>query len=1815
MRKIILSALILSSVLFLSTCDLFTPGFGNNVDLSPPLLFVTSHANGAFVSGSIAISGNFEEDVAVSSINISFDNGVTFAPATLNQTARTWTITVNTTLITDGEHDVLFRITDTSNKVTDKKILLYFDNTPPLVMMTAPSVYGMTTPAYYGVVTVKGEAADTFGMQNITIRILNSSDVQLVQATANGTSSWSYSFDSSTYIAMGSAGVLKFVIIGTDRAGNTTTTYYHYSDIYAANSYVPIVIDDIYRVYTDQLTNAPVKNYLAANGTTPIPYYFDQNLSKPTIEVYNPDNSGASNNILTSTSRLSGKAIDEETIAANKVEVKITQGATTIIDWTSTGNALAPSVSWAYVLPGAPPMVEGDYELTVRAWDVPGNLRTSPLVSFKIDSGAPTLIVNQPTQGQYLNGNFTVTGSATDNQGIKRVEVSLDDGLTYNNASLTPTTDATPTPFTYTVSNPLEGSMLIKVRAVENTIEEKKSNYNMQVIIDKTNPTVGFLNPAFSGTVNGYVLIKGTSSDNTQITNVELRLGKDPNWIAMSNLYNWEYGIDTTAYANSTYADNLGGTVWQMYIHARVTDRAGNIYTKDDYYFLIDNDTDKPNISILSPQDGATIGGSTVVSGTAVDDDGLYRVYMNLELDNNTGTTITYDLNGNSSTGSQINTVAGMAIGDQANLFENEAFWYELSGTTQWSVELNKNGELYNMGGSGIDRGKITVRIVAVDSKDGGTTPGIKGNNQARSFRFDDTIPGFENMSHDSNSFVRKTFNFTGRAVDNQHVAKVEISYNGGVNWTPVYEDIDFPPYVNSYDFSTPGIEINTETINGGVFASSSGILYLRLRALDNTGYTKLQLIDLKVDNSYPTSTYSGSLTDINGSTTNSFVQGTAEDSGPVSGTKQVEVYFMRGSTVYNPHMAGSTTLTTTDLGDGTGFQYYTTDDNFRIVIDNKYENGLSDLDGDGFKETFTVQGNNTLWSTQFNSSFISDGAITIHYVAVDMALNKHHYSTSGFIKNYKPIVSGMTVGSDVDFSNSVDGDEQYAYSLATYSSSNRFKARNRLLITVTASDPGGTVPGITNYNFLHEGVSVQSSASNTLDTDLTAYANGDTYFTCVITDGDNITTTSDTFWINIDKNDTTNPTVGIDEFDADGNPDNNIVTGHIELPADSKFDNGVTNGDGINDDADVSGIILLTGSAWDNFYISSIQLTLDGLAPYPSPKTVAQWDNGTHQMVSMDSNFTIIAQNITPAGGHTVTWSYRWDTSSVTLVAGANKSALFASADAGARNGTNSKTYDVVPYISGLLRSIGAEGTTRSRYGKFSVQQGESNLQINGYNLAKTGTYGTNSWVRVYNTAGTAQDEVANAKVSANGTFTTITISQFDDVTHSGWLRILVNNVEATNNINDPTKNNNKENDGSGMSSTLWTDDRYLQLWQTGAYFGTAGQSYNAEYPSMSINSTGTLYGAWMNRAGSRIYYSTPGAAQNSIYYSYDPPEYTDVYIDSGNNVNIAYLANNFMGNWGDANLGCVALWSNSTAPPLQASALPGYNNNYHEMEDIFHDQMLLQFQRPKIARYNNNMHVAYYDSDTSSVKYGYVVSTNASANELTPWINLDGGSDGEDTQILTNVLDSTPNRSTSAGEYVAIDVDENGLPVVLYYDIANQTLRLARATTTTPNSAASWARQDVFQSGDTNKQYSGKFVSMKFDTNGNLYVVCYNTANGDLIYLYAPDADGADYAFTASVKIDTVGAVGAWADISLNGTTPYISYLNSSMIGTFSGLKMAYYDTGRSAWEYSTVPLATAIQDSRTNIEYAKGAVTWTSAIGYKGTNFDIVYQKPEE
>jgi hypothetical protein len=546
-------------------------------------------------------------------------------------------------------------------------------------------------------------------------------------------------------------------------------------------------------------------------------------------------------------------------------------------------------------------------------------------------------------------------------------------------------------------------------------------------------------------------------------------------------------------------------------------------------------------------------------------------------------------------------------------------------------------------------------------------------------------------------------------------------------------------------------------------------------------------------------------------------------------------------------------------------------------------------------------------------------------------------------------------------------------------------------------------------------------------------------------------------------------------------------------------------------------------------------------------------------------------------------------------------------------------KGLDIVPYIKSIVRSVGASNTMRTKYGKFIVREGETNLTVNGYNLAETGT----SWFRIYNTADSLYDEVTTANYVANANYTALGSVNLATITHSGWLKVSVNGIIATNNVNNNNNldNTNKESSLYIAGSDLWTDDRYLHVWKTGSSFSSSNAPV---HPAMSKHpSNDNLYASWSYYAGADVNYAQLGSAMNNIRSSYDPPEWTDIAVDTSGNVHVAYLQNEYnnVSSWGYL----VTYVSGTGTANIEHLGDDDISGGGSGNQGDGMDEQLYQFQNPRITLNGTTNYVSYYDAYSKTLKY-------AVTNGTTATFTAENGHRTDSATVVDGIEDTTaPPTSTGddVGLWSDIIVDKIGgtdtttvRPVIIYNDTTNSTLKIARGNNSQPNGTAEWTINSVFRSDDPNKDYAGNQVSLAIDSNGDLHAVCYKIDTGDLLYLHAPNIDGTGtYTFDYSVVVDSVGAVGSWPEIFMVGTTPYISYLNNGMIGSFYGLKYAYYDTAKADWEYGIAASNTVVLDKRTSLAAkATGVAAWGGtkgkiAIAYGSGTFDVIFLEDEE
>jgi hypothetical protein len=1562
-----------------------------------------------------------------------------------------------------------------------------------------------------------------------------------------------------------------------------------------------------------------------------------------------------------------------------------------------------------------------------------------------------------------------------------------------------------------------------------------------------------------------------------------------------STLAAWEFPFNAGTYASTTYGIDVhgDGKLWKVYFRLAAADNSGNVeeYKPDgDWpYFYIDTDGDKPTISVTQPKNGEKIGGIVNMYGTATDDDGpVMQVEVQIDFNGDGDFADSRDLNNNDgdsnpATGIELGTdtdILGrtVRIGDSAHKWEDESAWYVVPVVNNaWTLELNSDGELYPSNTAGT--GDIVIHTRSRDKF------GLASEISTETITLDQTFPRIEGVTPLDQTYQHGTFDLVAAFGDNidlnlASVSQIRINVNktgyqtlteGGVGAGHNYAlTAHLAEPQNGYDLSYP---INTNAY----FSNSSGILYVDLYVRDESGYVNQKSLSFYVDNQVPTSSWSDSTTRPDGSglrngmiTVNAvpktYVEGNYGDSGSVSGISHAELYFVKAGKVLRIKTAsgqwGGTPATesipTENYSLATNTWSAGSDpaapivanaalgDDYVIKVDKPTEmSDLSlgtDVDGDGYHEYLGIYEGKARFRAYFDSQNLPDGLADLHYVVYDLAGNYVHRMRQVFIANNGPVVNRIQVGSDLNNDGSVanqagvDEIKDYYYPAGSVDRSDYQKIRNlKLYLAIDGDDPNGSNKGVKQVfvdvydasgstllgNAYTSGLNPSGGDATTTLVPTpgagswsTPYSGGKADYSLKVSvrDADDINTSR---WVKVsvyNPADSTPPTVTLYSL---AQVDQDKTAGHLELQGDNSAAvwNTIKAAYGNDDDPKASGSLVLKGRVYDESRLTEVSVVSEN---NPTP-TLASWSGG--HLVSNTAAFTIDSE-VLDETGHTVTFTYKWDTSKVTGVAGLNKTVAFGAKDGTPNSATPaSQKVDVVPYIKAMARDSANYNTSRSRLGRYVLRQGET-VTVTGFNLFNS-------------TSDSIAFPGSTVSLPGGSTATGFTVTLAATAT-SGNVVATVNSQPTINNLNDNAKAWNSEYDLANPASTLWNDDRNVQVWrsddnQAGANRGYFTGSVDPEYPAMSIDGAGVLYGSWSNYATSDVYYGTNGGTLATIFHSYDPLEHTDIHY--GTRVNVAINANTYgNGAWDVTGAGGSYVW-NSQATNANSYSGTAYNGVYNA-EALYHDQKLMQFINQRVVTSGDSIHMSYYDTDTKSLKYWYHLS-NVNGAYAQTWINVDGGADGDDgtataatkaatltsqnyssgvaasiinstnggtiksnyfvvgdhvtagqtvvrvggvggtyynatadgvvtslaanngtavvgtelyriqydttvssiarnvgdpvgvgttlmtmangtvvtansagyvailpvavggtvqhgitaiatissqkvatlqkkngdyvtsgtvimtmadastvtapaTGVLTDVLPEgtvlsvasttvariisgtrlvTAGRSSSAGEYSAIDVmPTSNFPVIAYYDITNQTVKLARASAVNPT-AAQWAIQTVMAAGDPNFKYSGKYISMKIDSSGYVHLAFFRNSTGDLIYMKSTNhpTDGSAYTFGSSVIIDSIGSVGTWADISIDGGYPVISYLDSSMVNTFDGVKMAYYDpalesvAGDTAgepdsidgWETMNAALGYEVESVRTSVEADTGANFWQDAIGYGSSDyFRIAY-----
>ncbi|MCK5250171.1 MAG: hypothetical protein KAJ98_09430, partial [Spirochaetaceae bacterium] len=788
------------------------------------------------------------------------------------------------------------------------------------------------------------------------------------------------------------------------------------------------------------------------------------------------------------------------------------------------------------------------------------------------------------------------------------------------------------------------------------------------------------------------------------------------------------------------------------------------------------------------------------------------------------------------------------------------------------------------------------------------------------------------------------------------------------------------------------------------------------------------------------------------------------------------------------------------------------------MTIDDVNELGSDAVSGDldGFDESLTLVASTWNWWVKFDSTNIPDGDINVHYVVVDKAGNKTHYTKSARIENNPPIIESVLLGTDVNYDTNVDitvGDGEtfefrdesgtdgsgVFYVDFTIPVSGITTRNSRLFLDADESlTDGNGDPATWLWELYYKGGGVNLLGIGVDSTTITNFTvpsmpdeNGVSYILRVTDDAGLVDEVE--LLLNLDNTDDVDPVVIMNDLDlnyyvsidARGGVDNYGYAIPGYTPSDTPLwinAKGRMRPDGIvaydGDDADVSGRIIVSGFVDDDKAIHRLDLTITGYnggLGAGNSFTILDWDSTANSNLGglkiasgVIGTAFISSESYGESSGHVVFWSFELDTATITGGAAANVRVTAEATDKSSNSNTpdndvtaDNYTMDVMPFITEIQREdTGTNPVIRTRYGSWPFPEGIiSPIWIYGFNLSPdTGT------VKLVNNGDTTE-EILFSDPTVHSSSKLEGILSVDDgggteiaITHSGRLTFNVNTIPLMNDYGDFD-----EDDGS---HSYWTDERYVEIWKVGDTFTNSDY---AVYAAMDTDiSDGSFMASWSHWSSSSVYTSPQGGARTSRFYRYDPPEYTDIALNDDGTPYVAFLANFLGGGWTTADSGGVALWS------TRASNAAAYGGNAAEEADAFYqDQMLWQFRNPRVAVVGDDaltdVYMTYFDQASNALKFSHFrdISANDSIYNMTLYPVAEGVNDStNDATALTNnpnfIRDynlydyniiNDGNVSTYYGTWSDVAVDTRvNAPVLLFSDTGDSAVRLMRATSLSP-------------------------------------------------------------------------------------------------------------------------------------------------------------------
>ncbi|MCR5218020.1 Ig-like domain-containing protein [Treponema sp.] len=573
------------------------------VDTSKPTITLNRPKDMAFVQKSFRVSGSVTDGNGVSSLEYTLSDNADaeWKPVSIPKGGGEFSFTVDLSDIPDGYAGLSLRAKDTSGKIAYCNTVVQKDTTAPQVQVILPDAASTS---------VNGE--NTIGFLVKEAGLLKS----------------------ITYRSPGGARSEEFEIYAhpedipaktlTDSEGKEVPVADRNNPLKTLNSSLP---------HMEVGTAAfPIDNRMsfvftdAAGNSTVIPdssysweFKVNSESDKPVVEINLPEE----NQVLTTDFKISGVVSDDD--GPSRVYYRIDSGRYQLV---SSDPSLAETddanlrYNYEIEVPLSS-MTDNEHSVSVYSVDRNGIRGSEDVRKFRISLEEPKGWMNEPDISKTVKGIVTLRGTASDKNGISKVQVSIDNGASYNDAEGT-------TNWSYTFDTRViqDGTHVVFFKVYDGY--GITGLYSSLINIDNTAPELRLELPLDDSKTSKNLFFSGQTTDNIGLTELYITVRSLEGKTVPSRLAHYELTPSEIISEIIDIERSLNDGFYNVELTGK--DAAGNV-TRVSRNIQLDSKTQLARAELLYPLNGEHLNGEFNIYGitSSEEDDPVQYVEISLK--------------------------------------------------------------------------------------------------------------------------------------------------------------------------------------------------------------------------------------------------------------------------------------------------------------------------------------------------------------------------------------------------------------------------------------------------------------------------------------------------------------------------------------------------------------------------------------------------------------------------------------------------------------------------------------------------------------------------------------------------------------------------------------------------------------------------------------------------------------------------------------------------------------------------------------------------------------------------------------------------------------------------------------------------------------------------------------------------------------------------------------------------------------------------------------------------------------------------------